>query len=111
MALATYRFYTDTYRGNAITSSDDFDRLILRAERYLDSVKTVEVLPDTDDVKMAQCAVAEEWQTNERGGELQSQSVGSWSQSFAASGKSNERRMMEAAALYIGYMVSPVRWV
>lgn len=109
MITATYEFYTKTYCGNEI-AEPDFPRLSARAAAYLDGIKRRE-LPDSDNVKMAICAVAEVWQQNENGGELTSQTVGSWSQSYAASNKSASQRMFEAARLYIPDLISSVRWV
>lgn len=110
MAFADYDFYFCVYRGNAISKSD-FDRLITRAGSYLNSVKTVGVLPDCDSVRMAECAVAEVWLKIEQGGELQSQSVGGWSLSFATSGKSDNSRLFDAAKMYIPDFISKVRWI
>lgn len=110
MATADYSFYTGTYHGNAINSTD-FARLVTRAGSYLNSVKAVETLPDTEAVNMALCAVAEVWQQNEQGGEVSSQSVGGWSQSFVASNKSAKLRLYEAAEMYIPNLISRVRWI
>lgn len=109
MSVADYDFYKNTFKGADIAPYD-FDRLVLRANAYLDSI-AICVLPDNDMVKMAQCAVAEQWRKNEQGGEVTSQSVGSWSQSFSTSNKSADSRLYDAAALYIGDLISRVRWV
>ena len=109
MAYADYTFYTSTYKGNAIAESD-FDRLATRAGSWLDRVAGGSPSPVTDAVKMAACAVAEAWQQNEQGGEMVSQSVGSWSRTYAKQGKSNEDRLMEAARLYLPDLVRSVRW-
>lgn len=111
-AYADYTYYTDTYKGNSITEYD-FDRLILRASTYLDQITDGQAAgyASADAVKMAACAVAEAWQTNEQGGEIASQSVGSWSRSYAqAKPKSNDRRLLDAAMLYLSDIVRAVRW-
>jgi len=111
MAYADYAFYTGTYKGNAIAVVD-FDRLIARAGSWLDRMTNGEsssYSPATA-VKLAACAVAEAWQVNEQGGEMVSQSVGSWSQSFTAQKRSNEERLLEAARMYLGNLIQPVRW-
>lgn len=109
MKTPDYSFYTETYRGTDITA-DNFDRLAVRAAAYLNSIKRCE-LPESDAVNMAICAIAEEWQIKEQGGEVTSQSVGSWSKSFAVSNKSADRKMFDAARLYIPDYVCSVRWV
>lgn len=109
MSVVDYDFYKNTYMGADI-APEDFPRLSARAAAYLDGIKRYE-LHDSDNVKMAICAVAEVWQQNENGGELTSQTVGGWSQSYAASNKSASQRMFEAARLYIPDLISSVRWV
>jgi len=109
MAYADYTFYTDTYKGNSIPEAD-FDRLILRASSYIDRIYNGTIETVTDNIKMAACAVAEAWQTNEQGGDVVSQSVGSsWSKSFQKT-KSDDARLLEAAKLYLGDLVRTVRW-
>lgn len=110
MAYADYTFYTDTYKGNSIPEAD-FERLILRASSYLDKVYNGTIETVTDNIKMAACAVAEAWQTNEQGGDVVSQSVGSWSRSYQKTAKSDDKRLIEAAQFYLGNLVQSVRWV
>ncbi len=107
-----YDFYTDTYYGNQIAEAD-FPRLSNRAESYLNSLGcNLSGLPP-DKLNMAICAVAEAWQTNEQGGDVVSQSVGSWSKTFAAAArpKTNEQRLTDAAKLYLGPCAGGVRWI
>lgn len=111
MAYATYEFYTTTYLGNAI-ASNEFDRLILRASSYIDQITggRASTYSPAEAVSMAACAVVEAWRINEQGGELQSQTVGPWSRTYAVQGKSNEARLLEAVNLYLGEIVQLVRW-
>lgn len=109
MKTVDYKFYAEKYHGVDI-SKIDFDRLIIRAAAYINSIKRRE-LPDDENVGMALCAVAEAWHQNEQGGEITSQSVGSWSQSYASSNKSDSQRLFDAANLYIPDYISSVRWV
>ena len=69
MSVADYDFYKNTFKGADIAPYD-FDRLVLRANAYLDSI-AICVLPDNDIVTMAQCAVAEQWRKNEQGSRFQ----------------------------------------
>lgn len=106
-----YEFYTDEYHGIKITEAD-FPRLIARASAYLKRACSTDHIPEKD-YKNALCAVAEAWQINEEGGDIASQSVGSWSKHFVtAKPKTNEQRLAEAAELYLGSSCSlTVRWV
>lgn len=106
---ADYVFYTTVYMGNVIPE-DDFPRLMTRAGEYLDSM-IQGPRPDTEAAKKAACAVAEAWQVGEQGGEVVSQTVGSWSRSYAAvKGKSRDGRLLDAAMPYIPELLRPVRW-
>ena len=107
MAYAEYAFYTGTYKGKSIPEAD-FDRLITRANSYLDRMG-VNLVPESTNAQMAACAVAEAWQTNEQGGDVVSQSVGPWSKSFQKETKSDDDRLFEAAQLYLPN-VRRVRW-
>ncbi|WP_312093461.1 hypothetical protein [Aminipila sp.] len=106
-----YAFYTDVYYGNQITEAD-FPRFIARASAYLNGICNLDNAPE-ESVKMALCAVAEAWQTNEQGGDVVSQSVGSWSKSYAQKKvKTDDTRLTDAAKLYLGqYCNLTVRWV
>lgn len=106
--LPDYEFYMNTYYGNQITEAD-FPRLVSRASAYLNRVCNLDNVPE-EAAKKALCAVAEAWQTNEQGGDVVSQSVGSWSKSYAEKkGKTDEQRLNDAAKPYLGNIT--VRWV
>jgi len=109
--LPDYNFYVEMYYGNQITEAD-FPRLVSRASAYLDGACSMSGVPE-EAMKKALCAVAEAWQTNEQGGDVVSQSVGSWSKSYAQKKvKTNDERLVNAAKLYIGkYCNLSVRWV
>lgn len=112
MAYADFTFYTEEYKGKAIIEAD-FNRLVTRASSYLDSITQGRASSYSADnaVKMAACAVADAWLTNEQGGELQSQSVGSWSKSYAVKAKSTDSRLYDAAKLYLGSTGLLSRWI
>ena len=63
MAYVDYGYYTTTYLGTAIMASD-FPRLSLRASSFLDYYTQGRAAQnkDLDAVKMACCAVAEQYQ-------------------------------------------------
>lgn len=110
--MVNYDYYANTYLGSTIPP-DDFPRLAARASAYLNTVSSVDEHANDEAVKMATCAVAEAWQRNEEGGEIVSQSVGSWSRTYASSGRSKENALLEAARLYLGPagLMRMVEWV
>lgn len=105
--MVEYDYYVNVYLGNAIAEAD-FPRLSSRAEAYL--IGTLEADGTADGFNSAVCAVAEVWQENEQGGEVQSQTVGSWSKTYATQGKSAARRLLDAARLYLPGL-GAARWL
>ena len=105
MAYSDYDYYVNGYYGQAI-DLPDFDRLALRASSFLDyyTQGMADKNPELEALKMACCAVAEQYQIIEQaremarkslaeslksdGGEVQSESVGSWSKTFRSAGDS-----------------------
>ncbi len=112
MAYADYVFYVSNYKGSAI-SSDDFDRLITRASTYIDNITggAASSYELDDAVKMSACSVAEAWQKNEKGGEVQSESVGSWTKTYAKTNASDDKKLYDAAKLYLVRTGLLSRWV
>lgn len=115
MAYADYEYYTVTYLGTAIQEAV-FSRLALRASVFLDYYTQGRAAQNSelDALKMACCAVAEQYQTIEtaralaqkslaaslsaNGGEVQSQSVGSWSKTYRSAGDSAAQATASASA-------------
>ena len=116
MAYADYEYYTTTYLGTAI-KEDDFLRLSLRASSFLDYYTQGRAAqnPELDALKMACCAIAEQYQyidtaqamaqkslsaslESGESGELQSQSVGSWSKTYRSGGDSAQQALASAQA-------------
>lgn len=114
MAYADYRYYITTYLGTAI-QEDDFPRLSLRASSFLDYYTQGRAARnrELDALKMACCAVAEQMQladiaqetaakslsaslSSAGSGELQSQSVGSWSKTYRSGGESAQQALTAA---------------
>lgn len=102
MMYATFQFYTDVYLGNVI-AEEDFPRLSLRASAFLDyyTQNRAEDNIELPALKMACCAIAEQMQIAEtatvlassimrkgEGGEVQSESVGSYSVTRRSGGDS-----------------------
>lgn len=107
MTYANYEYYTSTYLGTAI-KEDDFPRLSMRASSFLDYYTQGRAAQnvDLDALKMACCAVAEQYQyvdtaqslaqksltaSLETDGELQSQTVGSWSKTYRSGGETAQQ--------------------
>lgn len=110
-AYADYSYYTSTFQGTAIASSD-FARLANRATQVVDLITFNRATAETDTavidkIKMAMCEVAEAMQTVEAGGAdgITSESIGSYSVSYAA-GSSRSLPAMDkyinAARLWLG---------
>lgn len=90
---ADYTFYTTQYLGSSIAEAD-FNRLATRASEIIDDLTHgraaayVQDHPDDNKVKMACCALAENYRAIENArvsaasGELQSESVGAYSRSY-----------------------------
>ena len=114
MAYADYTYYTNTYLGTAIQETD-FPCLSLRASSFLDYYTQGRAVQNSelDALKMACCAVADQYQTidaaqalaqkalsasPDSGGELQSQSVGSWSKTYRSGGDSARQALSSAQA-------------
>ena len=116
MAYADYEYYKDIYLGTAI-SEQDFPRLSLRANSFLDYYTQGRAAQnqELDALKMACCAIAEQYQNIDlaskaalhalqnsanagEAGELQSQSVGSWSKTYRSGGESAQQATTAAQA-------------
>lgn len=94
MVYANFSFYENYFLGNSISEAD-FPRLALRASHFLDyyTLGRAKKFPDLENLKMACCAIAEKYQVAEMaqkaaleslsdGGNLKSESVGSYSVSY-----------------------------
>lgn len=82
--LATYEFYTDTYGGNSITA-EEFPKALNRATYYINTITRGRISEATQAVSMAVCAAMDAMkQLSLSGGKVvTSESVGSWSRSYA----------------------------
>lgn len=105
MAYADYEYYTNTYFGTAITE-EEFPKLAARASTFLDYYTQGRAShnPELDALKMACCALSEQYKTidtaqmlaqkslsysmESNGPEAASETVGSWSKSYRSGGES-----------------------
>jgi hypothetical protein len=115
-AYVDFTYYTGTYGGTAIASTD-FTRLANRATVAIDLVTfaqaaaVITAATDTatiDKIKMATCAVAEEYQrldvVNGGSKEIASEKVGTYSVTYVAGAddaKSMMGKLADAARLYL----------
>lgn len=115
MAYADYEYYITTYLGTAIKEAD-FPRLSLRASSFLDYYTQGRAAQNSDlnALKMACCAVSEQYQVidtaralaqkalssslSSEGGELQSQTVGNWSKTYRGAGDSAAQATASASS-------------
>lgn len=103
MVYADYFYYSGEYCGNAVGEAD-FERLSRQASAYLDSLTYGKIRGEWQGdtrVKDACCAIAEELYRQEQGGEIASESNHNVSRTYVTSGKSAERKMYDAAAVYL----------
>lgn len=105
MAYADFDFYVNEYYGQAVDEIA-FPHLAIRASSYLDyyTQGRADKNHELKELKMACCAMAEQYQVIEQaqalanknlsaamesdGGEVQSETVGSWSKSYRSGGDS-----------------------
>lgn len=106
MVYADYTFYKEQYRG--AMPEPDFLRLSVRASAYIDQVTFGRIGADWEEdknlssrIRLACCAAADACLSNEQGGEVASQSVGSWSRTFVTSGKSEDQKLYESVVMYL----------
>ena len=114
MIYADYNFYVSSFYGNVIPE-EEYAAAALRASRFLDyyTQNRVKDNADLEAVKMACCALAEEYyaiETSQRlamqtDGEMQSQTVGSYSVTYRS--KADTARTIAAEAR--GRMVAIAR--
>lgn len=118
MPYADYTYYTETYYGNAITEAE-WPRLAARASAFLDYITMGRASRRTElrQVKLACCAIAEDYKTikaaksladaslaasvnsaSKGNAELQSQTVGNYSKTFKSGGTSARDALTAAAS-------------
>lgn len=100
MIYADWSYYVNNYFGDLI-EANEYNRLATRASAYLDYYTMGKAVhaAETDSVKMACCAVAEQYKLVDKAqsnavaglesgvtGELKSETVGSWSQTYQSGG-------------------------
>ncbi len=101
MIYADYTYYTDNYGGSAV-SEGDFPRLAAKASAYIDRLTFGRAEENARDerLKMCCCELCDSLTlTDGNGGMMkQSESVGSWSCSYAISPEGASESVMARAA-------------
>ena len=105
-----YNYYTEVYGGSAV-SEEDFSRLAARASAYIDKLTLGRAADHADDERLKQCCceICDMLQhTAESGGVVkQSESVGSWSVTYAnAEDKSEASLVRSSCELWL-----PAEWI
>lgn len=105
MVYADYEYYKKDYHGNVVKNEDDFIRLAPRASAWLDRLTFGRSKDHSDEepVKMSCCAVCEVMLQQEPTGgrEITAEANDGVSVSYASGGKSADRKLYDAAALYL----------
>lgn len=103
MVNVDFTYYKNTF-GGAMPEAD-FNRLSRQASAYLDSAtfgNAKDEWLDDERVKDACCAIADVLYNQEQGGEVSSESTGSWSRSYVTSGKTAEQAVSAIVQAYLG---------
>lgn len=98
-----YTFYKDTYNGKA--GEEIYSRFSKLANAHVNRItsgraKTAEG-ETLEAVKMAECAVIDELEMQDKGGVITSESNDGISRSFSASTKTAEQRIYSVASVYL----------
>lgn len=106
--MPAYEFYKNTYGGTL--PEETFMRLAKRSLYYVKNLVS-QYDAENEAVQMAVCAVCDAMNQNETGGQVASESVGSWSRTFVSGGsRSAERLLYDAAMQYLAGSGLVVRW-
>lgn len=99
-----YEFYSNSYHGTM--AEDDFNREVVRASAYIGMI-TMNRITDSvlrrfsDEIKLATCAACEVYYAAEKGGEIASESVGSWSRTYSNTGTTTQQKLQDAVEPYL----------
>lgn len=108
---ASYEFYTTSFFGSALTEVE-FSKASTRASAFLDYYTRgkSKLNPDLEELKMACCAIAEQFHIVEKVSAsatgVQSESVGSWSRTYRSGTEISEEAQKKVATLARQYLGS-----
>lgn len=99
-----YDYYCNTYNGTM--SEDDFKREVVRASAYVNMVTmgridSAMLNKYPDEIKMATCAACEVYYAAAKGGDIASESVGSWSRTYSNAGVTTQQKLQDAVETFL----------
>ena len=99
-----YEFYMNEYKG--IMPEEDFDREVLKASAYIDQITMKRITPSvlakySEEIKLATCAACDCLYSFASGGEVTSETVGSWSRSYGGSGRTQQQKLQDCTETYL----------
>ena len=110
MIYADYTYYIGTYGGTAINETE-FYRLSRKASAYIDQITfgnakaAMKNLPEEHEtverIRDACCAICENLQQEENGGEIASATNDGYSESYVTSSKTSEQKRYEIASMFL----------
>lgn len=103
MTYVDYSFYKDTYRGNI--PQDVFNKLSIKASKYIDYVTFNRIDKVTEDIKLATCEVIDIlYESSKKGDmEIKSETSGKYSISYADTNKTVDQKKYEVVKAYLGH--------
>lgn len=104
--MLEYSFYTDTYKGDVITSSSTWDKAIRRATSYFNKMtKAYTVSYDTEEnMNFALCAIAEVYTKIDYTNGVESESNGSYSVKYSSdytSSSNIHKLILDEVSIYV----------
>lgn len=103
--MPDYEFYRDVYFMGTLPE-EGFRQLVGKAWAYLEALTMGRVngtlpVPAAKKVKLACCAVVDEYALQERGGEIASATNDGYQETYVSSGRTFRQRLYDAAALHL----------
>lgn len=104
MRYCDYDYYVNEYQGTM--SEEDFNREVLKASAYINQItlgriNEITLAKYSEEIKLATCAACDCIYVDSTGGEVTSESVGSWSRSYGGSGKTSQQKLYDSAETYL----------
>lgn len=103
--MPDYDFFRNVYFISMLPE-EDFQRLVRKAWAYLEALTSGRVnmaIPEAaaKKVKLACCALVDEYAAQERGGEIASAANDGYQETYVTSGRTPNQRLYDAAAMWL----------
>ena len=116
--MPDYEFYRDVYFMGTLPE-EAFRRLVGQAWAYLEALtmgRADRALPEAmaKKVKLACCAIVDEYALQERGGEIASATNDGYQETYVSSGRTFQQRLYDAAAMWLaptGLLYAGMGWL